>query len=96
MRLFMFAAEIVRIIVLMVLFISVVDWLGSAVYGYFDLDDGRSTLVLGSFLLFFLIYRNYLQFTGWYRSTENKKLPKATSYVIAAAVILLFAAPIFG
>ena len=49
------------------------------------------TLLAGNVLLFFVLYRNKLQFHGWYRSaeTQRKLSGKVTSVCISAAILLI-------
>lgn len=42
-------------------------------------------------ILIFVLYRNKLQFSGWYKQKEMKRLPKAISntLIISAGILLL-------
>lgn len=44
-------------------------------------------------LLFFIFYRNKLQFTGWYKGKGREKLPKSFSFILILASILLIMSP---
>ena len=48
-------------------------------------------------ILFFVIYRNKWQFSGWYKGKEQKKLPKIGSILLLTiASILLVLPPILS
>src|SRR5699024_10281779 len=44
-------------------------------------------------LLLFVLYRNKLQFSGWYEGKEKEKLPKTVSFLLICSSILLLIAP---
>jgi len=95
MKIITFIIEILRIIVLLAIFLIAVDWIVRSVYGVFIdwKSEYGSYLLLGNFLLFFLLYRNYFQFTGWYKSAANKKLSRAESYALLIVVVIIYAIP---
>jgi hypothetical protein len=52
---------------------------------------------LAILVLLFVLYRNKLQFSGWYKGSGRKKLPKKVSNTLFVISILLIIAPfIFG
>ncbi len=52
---------------------------------------------LGILVLMFVLYRNRLQFNGFYRSEKNAKLsPAVTTVLITVSVIMLAMPPIIG
>lgn len=59
-------------------FFSTLEWLGFIAY----------------FFLFLVLYRNKLQFKGWYESKNNKKLSKTTTISLTAISVLLIVMPI--
>jgi hypothetical protein len=44
-------------------------------------------------LIFFILYRNKLQFSGWYKGKGREKLPKSFSFILILASILLIMSP---
>lgn len=52
---------------------------------------------LAILVLLFVLYRNKLQFSGWYKGKGRKKLPKKVSNTLIVTSIILIIAPfIFG
>lgn len=85
--------ELLRILILLVLIMLVLGggerYLYSLLYG-----EPRYNwfMALGNFMLFFILYRNYFQFKGWYKSKDNRKLNKHTtriSIIIAVGLIVI-------
>ncbi|WP_151733071.1 hypothetical protein [Paenibacillus tengchongensis] len=93
-----FVLELLRIMVLLAL---VLVLLGNLESGLFSMLYGRETspwlFAAGNLLLFLVLYRNKLQFGGWYRPERNVKLKPVTAAVCIGASLLLillpFAAP---
>lgn len=54
-------------------------------------DDSMWMGAIAVFLLLFVLYRNNLQFSGWYKGKSKVKLPKAVSLaLILLALFVLF------
>lgn len=51
---------------------------------------------IGIFLLIFLLYRNKLQFTGWYRSKKQTALKKEITLTISILGVVSVLFPIFA
>ncbi|WP_188393087.1 hypothetical protein [Compostibacillus humi] len=85
--------ELLRILILF-LFLGLVGWnLINNVYLNNQVDSSFTWLGGAAiFLILFVLYRNKLQFSGWYRG-RKKKLPKLTTYVIIALSLLLILLP---
>ncbi|ADU32178.1 hypothetical protein Bcell_3944 [Evansella cellulosilytica DSM 2522] len=49
--------------------------------------------MLGIFILIFVLYRNKLQFSGWYKGKGREKLPKALSKTLTISAIILLLSP---
>ena len=45
-------------------------------------------------LLLFILYRNKLQFSGWYKGNGRKKLPKIVSSLLICSSIILLLFPL--
>lgn len=45
-------------------------------------------------LLVFVLYRNKLQFTGWYQGSKNVKLPKSVTYLLVFSAVIFMIIPI--
>jgi len=50
---------------------------------------------IATFLLFFVLYRNKLQFSGWYKGRGKEKLPKNIAKWLVICAILLWILPLF-
>lgn len=61
-------------------FQTALDWLGT----------------IGIFLLIFLLYRNKLQFTGWYRSKKQAAFRKEITLTISILGVVCVLFPIFA
>nr|WP_256522315.1 hypothetical protein [Halobacillus sp. A5] len=48
---------------------------------------------LAILVLYFVLYRNKLQFSGWYKGKGRKKLPKTVSITLIFTSIILIIAP---
>lgn len=86
-----FAAEMVRILGLLVIMLVLLGNMEKLVYARFgiDADQHFAWLTFANLLIFFILYRNALQFSGWFRQGANK-LPRGitAALLIAAAVML--------
>jgi len=49
---------------------------------------------IAAFILFFVLYRNRLQFSGWYKGSGKEKLPKSLSkwFVFSSFFLLILPA----
>lgn len=89
-----FTAEILRLGVLLILTIlllgGVEQWIFKAVYGW---EGYLYSAVAGNILVFFVMYRNYWQFRGWYKSEKNRKLKPAWTWTLCTLALLLILLP---
>ena len=54
-------------------------------------------MVISILIIFTVLYRNKLQFSGWYKGDVNDKLPKTlTKWLISIAPLLLLSPPILS
>ena len=63
-----------------------------------NVDDTNGGLIVGLsiLILIFVLYRNKLQFSGFYKEEKRVKLPKAVSILlISCSVLMLIFAPLF-
>ncbi len=86
--------ELFRIIIIFAILATVLGGIPHAFYTTIgiDTDNYGWTAMLGVFILIFVLYRNKLQFSGWYTGKGGEKLPKGLSklLIISAIVLLLF------
>lgn len=88
------ALELLRIILILV----ILGALGWAVIGniYTINESTESYSWLGAIailILLFVLYRNKLQFSGWYKGKEKVKLPNSVSIMLIISSILLIIMP---
>lgn len=83
--------ELFRIIFLLALFGVVGGYIIGSIYTRFEISsDYRLLGSIGILFLFFVLYRNKLQFSGWYNGMRRNKLSRAmTNGLIMVAVFLL-------
>lgn len=92
--------EMLRIAVILLIIGSLMWGLVKLMYTAFGIhvDDTRSAWLVGVSILIFLfvLYRNKLQFSGFYNGDEKVKLPRRIStLLVSSAIIMLMIAPVF-
>ena len=87
--------EMLRIILLLAILGAAASYLLSSLYEQMGIAEESYTLFgsLAILLLFFVLYRNKLQFSGWYKGKGREKLPKAVSYSLCILSILFLSIP---
>jgi hypothetical protein len=86
--------ELLRIILILVIF-GALGWaiIGS-VYRINELTESYSWLgAIAILILLFVLYRNKLQFSGWYKGKGKSKLPKPVTVILIISSILLIILP---
>ncbi len=89
--------ELLRIIFIFAILATLIGGMPHAIYSNMGIDTEKYgwTAMLGVFILIFVLYRNKLQFSGWYTGKGREKLPKAVSKtLIICAVFLIILMPI--
>lgn len=86
--------ELVRII----LILGILGALGWALIGnLYTTSEAVASFswlaAIGILILLFVLYRNRLQFSGWYKGKRRQKLPKAATVSLIISAILLFILP---
>ncbi|TFB22864.1 hypothetical protein E3U55_06395 [Filobacillus milosensis] len=89
---FAFILELLRIAILFIVIGGVLWALIENVY------DNSSTTAwvtsLAVLIIFFVLYRNILQFSGWYKGKGRNKLSKSVTLSLIGASIILLLAPL--
>lgn len=90
--------EMVRILVLLLLFLFVAVNIEQAIFRSVIADWDASPnyywwMYLGNFILFFILYRNKLQFSGWYKQ-DSYKLSRKTTYSLFSIVLVVLLVPV--
>lgn len=90
-----FVLELCRIIVLFALTLYVLDLVER---NLLKIITGRTeyywSMTVGNLFIFFVIYRNYFQFNGWYKSEQNLKLSKTATRLFILISLGLIIVPI--
>jgi hypothetical protein len=83
--------ELLRIIVIFAFLGSMFAALLEYVYGTLGVNTDRYEWMafLANIILLFVLYRNKLQFSGWYKGKGKEKLPKRVSNLLFTFSILL-------
>ncbi|SFT09450.1 hypothetical protein SAMN05428962_4342 [Paenibacillus sp. BC26] len=53
------------------------------------------TIMLGIYIFIFVLYRNKLQFSGWYTGKGREKLPRSATQFFVIISTLLILSPIY-
>ncbi|MFA9558231.1 hypothetical protein ACERII_13060 [Evansella sp. AB-rgal1] len=89
--------ELVRIIVIFAFLGTLLGFIPHGIYSTIGIDTDKYgwLYMLGIFIFVFVLYRNKLQFSGWYKGKGREKLPKGLSKtLIITAIVLLISPPI--
>ena len=86
--------ELIRIVFIL----GILGALGWAIIGnIYAIDETTENYswisAIAIIILLFVLYRNKLQFSGWYKGKGNVKLPKPVSVTLIFSSILLFILP---
>lgn len=86
--------EILRIIFIIVLLGALLSSGLVKIYSALNVEKYRWLGFISIYLLIFVLYRNKLQFRGWYKSKNNKKLSKTLTTLLLVISALLISIPI--
>lgn len=86
--------ELLRIILIFMLLGGFIGGIVASIYTSYEVSETYAWLGgIAILLLLFVLYRNKLQFSGWYKGKSKEKLPKAVSTILIIIAILLFFTP---
>lgn len=91
--------ELIRILFIMVFLVGVSSYFIGTIYQELGTDIHKYGWMTYSAILtlIFVLYRNKLQFNGWYKGDGRKKLPKiVSSILICSSIILLVLPPVLS
>lgn len=91
--------ELIRIIFLFAIVGAILGNFVQSIYSEFDTDTDRYgwMVFVAIFFLIFVLYRNKLQFSGWYKGKGREKLPKiVTKILIFSSISLLLLPPVLS
>lgn len=75
---------------------SLLGFLFIFIYDFLEMNvrNNEWMVFIALFIILFILYRNKLQFHGWYKGKGREKLPKKiTQILITSATLLLVLAP---
>ena len=92
-------SEMIRIAIILLIIGGLLGGLVKLIYTGFgiNVDDTNGAWLVGVSILIilFVLYRNKLQFSGFYKGDEKAKLPRRISaLLVSSSIILLIIAPI--
>lgn len=91
--LLLFGLELVRVFLILLIGLAILFGLENWVALLFQLQVKQEVIYLpfiANFLIVLVVYRNFLQFRGWYVSQKMKRLPQNVTYIcLGISVILL-------
>ena len=87
--------ELIRILFIMAIFVAISGFFVGNIYTATGVDTGKHEWMgyIALLLLFFVLYRNKLQFNGWYKGKGREKLPKLVSQILIFTSIILLVLP---
>jgi uncharacterized membrane protein len=86
--------ELFRIMIIFVLLGGLAWAMLENIYSINEVTESYSWLSsIAILLILFILYRNKLQFSGWYKGKGREKLPKSFSFILILASILLIMSP---
>lgn len=88
--------ELIRIIIIFAIVGSILGYLMNYLYVEMDVEIEKYGLIvfLAIFILFFVLYRNKLQISGWYIGEHRDKLSKVMSKILIFSSIGLLILPL--
>ena len=90
-----FILEMLRMCILFVICSIVLGglerWIYQVIFGY---PQYNWSMMIGNVGLFFILYRNFFQFKGWYKSEKNKKLSRTLTRSLTAISLALVIVPV--
>ncbi|OEF97229.1 hypothetical protein [Desulfuribacillus alkaliarsenatis] len=88
--------ELLRIIIIIAVLSTILGYIPHFIYSELGINTDRYgwASMIGVFILIFVLYRNRLQFSGWYKGKGREKLPKRVSRILILGAIVLLLAPL--
>jgi hypothetical protein len=91
--------ELLRVVFLLLILGVIFTFILGHLYGWVGLETGKFGVIglLPILIIIFVLYRNILQFSGWYKGQGRKKLPKkVTQLLIYISIALILTPPILN
>jgi hypothetical protein len=92
--------EFIRFLIIILLFGAIMGGLANLIYSIFGITvvntPGGGIVGISILILLFVLYKNKLQFNGFYKGEGQKKLSKRISGIlVSCSLIMLIIAPFF-
>jgi hypothetical protein len=89
--------ELIRIILIIAFLGTFFGYLFKTVYTEFGIynEQYEWPLIVGIYILIFVLFRNKFQFSGWYNGKGSEKLPKRATRIFFIIFALLILSPAF-
>jgi hypothetical protein len=83
--------ELIRIIILFIIFGGIIGSLLENLYSAIGTDTNKYgwMVFIAIFSMLFVLYRNKLQFTGWYKGKGRERLSKKVSNILTFSIVIL-------
>ncbi len=92
--------EFIRMVFLLIIFYLLLGKTIALIYQKLRTKDSITygiMMVISILILFTVLYRNKLQFSGWYKGNVNEKLSKTlTKWLISIALLILSLPPVLS
>lgn len=96
LKLASFILELLRMCVLLILTLLILGGLERLIYSIMlGTPLYNWSMGIGNIVLFFILYRNYFQFMGWYKSVKNQRLSTSITRSLAVISMILIIIPIW-
>ncbi len=91
MRIFL---ELLRIIFIFILLGGLAWLLIGEIYTEKNVQKYQWLGAIGIYMVLYLLYKNRLQFSGWYKGAGRKKLPRKVSWILICLALSLLILPL--
>ncbi|GAB6988783.1 hypothetical protein [Paenibacillus pini] len=92
-----FILELFRLSILFVLTVLILGGLEKSLYEFiFGHPINHWSMAVGNIIVSIVLYRNYYQFSGWYKSDKNKKLSRGITKSLMTIAYVLVLVPMWS
>lgn len=90
--------EMIRMMIIMMIFVMILSNIEQQILEQWISWEGMYYffLFIGNVLWFAVLYRNRLQFSGWYRSKMQEKLSRKSTWILMSLGTIFIAAPVMN
>lgn len=92
--------EFLRVLFILVLGTGILLYLEIWLYSFFNVDLLGNSMgwlaAIANWIIVFIVYRNFLQFRGWDKSSNKAKISRPTTIVLIVVSAILFIIPLLN